>query len=112
MTGSTGKVEHQAIATQGCTSCHDPHSSSAKYLLVKGTLEQTCAQCHDTPHATHEHAPFAAGQCNLCHAPHVADNALLLRHGADPKLENEKGESPVGLARAKGHAQVVRMLET
>lgn len=81
---SPGKVQHAAITDEGCTSCHNPHASTAKYLLVKDAVSQTCGQCHDTPRGTYEHAPFAAGQCNLCHAPHESDHAMLLRHGSGP----------------------------
>jgi ankyrin repeat protein len=36
---------------------------------------------------------------------------LLLRHGADPKLANEKGVSPIDLAREKGDAALLALLE-
>jgi ankyrin repeat protein len=36
---------------------------------------------------------------------------LLLRHGADPKLANEKGASPIDLAREAGDAALLGLPE-
>jgi ankyrin repeat protein len=36
---------------------------------------------------------------------------LLLEHGADPQLANDKAERPIDLARAGGHGQAQTMLE-
>jgi ankyrin repeat protein len=36
---------------------------------------------------------------------------LLLRHGADPKLANEKGVKPIDLARERSDAELLAMLE-
>jgi len=65
----------------GCTSCHDPHVSSAKFLLAAPTVEATCAKCHETPLKRFTHGPVAQGRCTLCHMPHEANNAKLLRGG-------------------------------
>ena len=35
---------------------------------------------------------------------------LLLEHGADPEQANEAGESPLGLARAQGRAELLSLL--
>jgi ankyrin repeat protein len=36
---------------------------------------------------------------------------LLLEHGADPQLANDKSQRPIDLARASGHAQAQTLLE-
>jgi ankyrin repeat protein len=36
---------------------------------------------------------------------------LLLKHGADPKLSNDEGKTPAMVAREKGHAEIVVLLE-
>jgi ankyrin repeat protein len=40
----------------------------------------------------------------------LALTELLLRHGADPSPANDAGETPVDLARSKGHEDVARAL--
>jgi predicted CXXCH cytochrome family protein len=81
--GSASHV-HKAVLT-GCTSCHQPHASNAKFLLKADTIERTCAACHDVPLKKHAHEPFAKGECTLCHLPHEADNVTLLRGGEGSK---------------------------
>ena len=36
---------------------------------------------------------------------------LLLAHGADPARANDKGETPIELARSKGQSAVVERLQ-
>ncbi len=80
----TQPVEHKALE-QGCLSCHQPHTSKAKFLLKTDTVEQTCATCHAIPLQKYAHEPFLKGQCTVCHQPHQADNAKLLRIGDKSK---------------------------
>jgi predicted CXXCH cytochrome family protein len=43
----SGTMSHQHKAIeQGCTSCHQPHVSNAKFLLKADSVEQLCAKCH------------------------------------------------------------------
>ena len=64
----------------GCLSCHDPHLSSNRKLLVK-TGTALCASCHGevvkAAGATGGHAP-AADDCLSCHKPHAAPRPHLL----------------------------------
>ena len=64
----------------GCQSCHDPHLSPNRKLLVK-TGTALCASCHDevvkAAGATGGHAP-AADDCLSCHKPHAAPGPHLL----------------------------------
>jgi predicted CXXCH cytochrome family protein len=80
----TESHQHKALE-QGCTSCHRPHTSQAKYLLKADTVEHTCAACHDLPLKKFAHQPFVKGECTMCHQPHQANNALLLRGGDGTK---------------------------
>lgn len=35
----------------------------------------------------------------------------FLAHGADPKLQNDEGKSPIGLAAEQGHAAILKLLK-
>jgi predicted CXXCH cytochrome family protein len=77
-----GTASHQhAPLKDGCTTCHEPHSGPAKFLLKADNVEQLCLKCHDVPLKKFAHEPFAKGQCTLCHEPHQANNVKLLRGG-------------------------------
>lgn len=75
---NTESFQHKALE-QGCLSCHQPHTSRAKFLLKADTVERTCATCHEMPLQKFAHEPFLKGQCTVCHQPHQADNKALLR---------------------------------
>lgn len=81
---STALHPHKAM-DQGCTSCHAPHASNAKFLLKADTVERVCDSCHQMPLKKHAHEPFSRGECTLCHLPHQSDTAFLLRGGDGPK---------------------------
>jgi predicted CXXCH cytochrome family protein len=77
-----GKVKHQPVENGECASCHNPHQSDIKKLLLKpdGKL---CYDCHDDLQQTIAKAPFkhdptANGECATCHAPHQSVEAKLL----------------------------------
>ncbi len=72
--------QHKAL-DQGCTACHSPHVSTAKFLLKKDNVEQLCLGCHNLPLKGYAHEPFIKGQCTLCHQAHQSENAKLLRGG-------------------------------
>jgi len=74
----------QQHAQGGCLTCHQPHTSKAKFLLTADTVQAVCEKCHDLPLKKHAHEPFAAGQCTVCHQAHQADNKTLLRYGEGP----------------------------
>jgi predicted CXXCH cytochrome family protein len=69
--------------TVQCTSCHDPHLATFKFLVKDNTRGAVCLTCHDKPGwlgSRHEAslAPYPAGGagtvgdlgCLACHAPH------------------------------------------
>jgi predicted CXXCH cytochrome family protein len=70
----------------GCLSCHDPHMSDARKMLVKSGPE-LCGICHGevvaAAQATSGHAA-AADDCLTCHVPHAAEQSRLL---VDPAQE-------------------------
>ena len=72
---------HAPVSAGMCASCHDPHSSNQKKLLVS-TIPEVCFGCHDEGEFTKttEHSPSAEGQCGFCHAPHSSDNAHYLNY--------------------------------
>lgn len=73
------KYIHGPIASGGCVSCHDPHSSKYRYMLVAdaGTF---CLHCHQREDIERVPAHVGASdQCTSCHDPHQSDRKYLLR---------------------------------
>lgn len=62
-----------------CTSCHNPHTSSADHLLARDNVNQVCYGCHAETRGPFlwEHAPVAE-DCTSCHDPHGSNHPLLL----------------------------------
>jgi predicted CXXCH cytochrome family protein len=68
---------------EGCTQCHDPHSSAYRHVL-KAPIEELCFSCHhdiegtvaaaSTPHG----ALLTGERCGNCHDPHAAGGKFLL----------------------------------
>jgi predicted CXXCH cytochrome family protein len=74
------QVKHQPVEDGECTSCHDPHQSENKNLLLqKGNA--LCLTCHDDPLAAgqYKHQAVESGDCLDCHAPHATNFKGLLR---------------------------------
>ena len=70
---------HSAIVL-GCTSCHDPHSSSDAKLLVSN-LPELCFNCHEKNlivGKNNSHQLTAGEMCTSCHNPHSTDAPQLL----------------------------------
>lgn len=63
-----------------CTDCHNPHGSFGPKLLVTGTVNETCYQCHPEKRGPFlwEHAPVRE-DCVNCHAPHGSTQPGLLK---------------------------------
>lgn len=48
------KTKHPPVVEGRCTACHDPHAGQGVFLLVRPTLEEVCATCHDwKKHSSH-----------------------------------------------------------
>ncbi len=62
-----------------CSDCHQPHGSSARAQLVKGTVNQVCYQCHADKRGPFlwEHAPVPE-DCTICHQVHGSSNPGML----------------------------------
>ena len=71
---------------EDCTSCHNPHQSAEKSLLIKNVVK-LCADCHDDKDlkADRGHIGIEGKSCTDCHDPHVGANANLLKPSALPK---------------------------
>lgn len=63
-----------------CSSCHNPHGSPARSLLVKESVNSTCFTCHADKRGPFlwEH-PSAKDDCTNCHNPHGTNNAPMLK---------------------------------
>ncbi len=78
-----GKYKHVA-AVRDCTSCHNPHNSKLKQLLV-GEMPALCNGCHvgirkDMESAVRHDALTSGKSCSACHSPHASGvEKVLLR---------------------------------
>lgn len=87
----------------GCTSCHDPHRSTAEHLLLPNRhrplafgrcdschrydgkllkpLRELCLGCHGVGEFTRRfaHGPVKRGECLTCHDPHASRRPALLK---------------------------------
>jgi predicted CXXCH cytochrome family protein len=73
------KRVHGPIASGGCKVCHDPHSSSNRFLLVSDSKE-FCLYCHDKNEiSTREVHQGMSEECITCHDAHGSDNDFLLK---------------------------------
>jgi len=74
------KVKHQPVENGECLSCHDPHQSPNKNLLLKKG-SALCLTCHDDPLAAGKvkHQAVEAGDCTDCHSPHATNFKGLLK---------------------------------
>ena len=63
-----------------CTSCHNPHGSTADTLLKEATVNDTCYKCHAEKRGPFlfEHAPVREN-CANCHDPHGSTNDFMLK---------------------------------
>lgn len=62
-----------------CTDCHAPHGSMTPGELLRGTLNESCYECHAEYRGPFlwEHAPVAE-DCSSCHEPHGSSHRNLL----------------------------------
>lgn len=76
----TDKRLHGPIASGGCKVCHDPHTSSNRFLLVSEATE-FCFYCHDRNAVSKRdvHKGINDVVCITCHDAHMSDNEFLLK---------------------------------
>ena len=62
-----------------CSGCHAAHGDNAASTLARGTVNDTCQQCHAETRGPYlwEHAPVSE-DCGLCHAPHGSNHPGML----------------------------------
>lgn len=62
-----------------CTSCHNPHGSATRPLLVANSVNDTCYGCHAEKRGPFiwEHAPVREN-CLSCHQAHGSNHEALL----------------------------------
>ncbi len=66
--------------TMTCSSCHDPHGTTSRAMLVKATTNETCTSCHTQFRGPFlwEHQPVTEN-CGNCHTPHGSVQPALLK---------------------------------
>ena len=73
------KYIHGPVAGGFCTSCHAPHLSKNKKLLVR-TGQDLCLNCHtkDLILQNEMHADIGSSDCTECHNPHGGSDKFIL----------------------------------
>jgi DmsE family decaheme c-type cytochrome len=63
-----------------CTSCHNPHGSTAPKLLIASSTNETCFSCHAEKRGPFlwQHAPVTEN-CANCHDPHGSSHEKMLK---------------------------------
>lgn len=75
----TARFVHGPLASGGCTSCHDPHSSPYRYLLLSES-DTFCFSCHAEADVRRSSAHEGVGDdCTRCHDAHMSDREHLLK---------------------------------
>jgi len=66
--------QHNPFANGRCTSCHNPHASDFKKLIVVDERD-LCVTCHPIAKEmakNQKHVPFEGRYCSTCHNPHAS----------------------------------------
>ena len=53
------------LTLEGCGSCHEPHGSANRHLLLYQQVAQLCYQCHAVTPASHVQPSYR--DCTRCH---------------------------------------------
>lgn len=63
-----------------CSDCHNPHGTAGSKLLARGTVNETCYQCHMEKRGPflHNHQPVNE-DCSICHNPHGTTIGSMLK---------------------------------
>ncbi|MBN2755903.1 MAG: hypothetical protein JXR51_01920 [Bacteroidales bacterium] len=71
---------HGPVGGGFCTSCHNPHKSKSKNLLIRQS-QQLCIQCHDSVLVFRNkyHLNINITNCTECHDPHGGENRYLAK---------------------------------
>ena len=74
------KVLHGPVGGGQCTTCHNPHMSENKNLLVR-TGQLLCLFCHNTEQVMQAvaHKDIKDVSCTECHNPHGGQDRYVLR---------------------------------
>jgi predicted CXXCH cytochrome family protein len=75
--------KHDPAANGDCASCHNPHQSNEKALLLKNP-SQLCFDCHEEKDmaGVKAHAGTTGKSCLECHDPHWGKDKYLLKPAA------------------------------
>lgn len=75
------KYVHFLFKDGKCGTCHDPHVSNRKGLMID-KIDTICLGCHDSLRNLVEntivHGALREHNCTECHSPHSAENRYLL----------------------------------
>ncbi|MFQ5608175.1 MAG: cytochrome c3 family protein [Candidatus Zixiibacteriota bacterium] len=72
---------HDPVASGECVTCHNPHRSPYKALLLKERARELCLDCHDEsiPEGEDDHPELEdSDDCTDCHNPHISEDDFLL----------------------------------
>jgi len=113
--GKKAAYTHSPVAEGDCMTCHNPHGSADRTMVVKD-LRSACLTCHDvTDEAVakaHDGYPVEGSQCATCHDPHSHNQEAKLvrsvkhasfKHGQCETCHTKPVEGqPVGLKKPAG----------
>ncbi len=85
---------HGPVVGGYCTSCHQPHVTESKKLLLRSG-QQICFYCHDSKTVTSNqiHKEIKETNCTECHNPHGSDNRFMLQAGICNKCHGDFSET-------------------
>lgn len=79
--GKKAAYTHSPVAQGQCLTCHDPHGTSERTMVVVG-IQKICQGCHNPADAkiatAHKGYPIADSKCTQCHDPHSHDKEASL----------------------------------
>ncbi len=80
-----GKYVHGPVAVKACNTCHAPHKSVNRKLLLEDG-RKLCVLCHRIPVAENS-LHCNDGNCLDCHEPHVSSNKFFLKKGIKKNID-------------------------
>lgn len=79
----SGLKQHLPAAAGACTTCHNPHQSLRRFMLLKADNRELCGGCHSSTTLTQIHDANAEQDCISCHNAHVGVTSKQLRSDAE-----------------------------